>query len=116
MHPFALTPEVGSAASHIEGQTTHNIARIMVGKTNATISNVSRQQLAGIWQPIKYLIIDKYSMLSKEFLAQLSRHVSIVKLGYSSDNGDFPFGSVNIILCGDGHQIPPIATANGGAL
>ncbi|KAG9124525.1 hypothetical protein FRC07_011299, partial [Ceratobasidium sp. 392] len=103
-------------ASHIQGQTAHSVARIIVGKPNVAISNAARQQLARIWQPAEYLIIDEYSMLSKEFFAQFSRHVSIGKLGHSSDSSDFPFGGVNVILCGDGHQIPPVATANGGAL
>ncbi|QRV77239.1 ATP-dependent DNA helicase PIF1 [Ceratobasidium sp. AG-Ba] len=106
----------GSAASHIEGQTIHNIARIMVGKLNDPISHASKQQLVKKWQPVRYLIIDEFSMLSKEFLAVLSRHISIAKLGYSSDNGDFPFGGVNVLLCGDGHQILPVATSKGGAL
>ncbi|KAG9078429.1 hypothetical protein FRC06_008370, partial [Ceratobasidium sp. 370] len=40
----------------------------------------------------------------------------IAKLGHGSNNGDFPFGSVIIILCGDSHQIPPVTAATGGAL
>ncbi|KAG9125042.1 hypothetical protein FRC07_009216 [Ceratobasidium sp. 392] len=55
-------------------------------------------------------------MLSKDFLAQLSRHVSVARLGYSTDDADFAFGGVNVILCGDAHQIPPVAAAAGGAL
>ncbi|KAG8724803.1 hypothetical protein FRC09_013989 [Ceratobasidium sp. 395] len=106
----------GCAASHIEGQTAHSIARILVGKKNSTLSAASKQEMARVWKPVEYLIIDEYSMLSKEFFAQLSRHIAIAKLGRDPQVGDLPFGGVNILLCGDGHQIPPVAVSAGGAL
>ncbi|KAG8700967.1 hypothetical protein FRC09_005642 [Ceratobasidium sp. 395] len=91
-------------------------ARIVVGRKDDVISNASKHELTKFWKPVEYIIIDEYSMLSKEFLAQLSRHISIAKLGRSSTAGDLPFGGINIILCGDAHQIPPVAVAAGGAL
>ncbi|KAG8712908.1 hypothetical protein FRC11_013859, partial [Ceratobasidium sp. 423] len=55
-------------------------------------------------------------MLSKQFLAQLSRHITIAKLEYDSSVGDLPFGGVNVILAGDLHQFPPVAASSQGAL
>ncbi|CAE6472874.1 unnamed protein product [Rhizoctonia solani] len=69
-----------------------------------------------IWKTVEYMIIDKYSMISKEFLAKLSRHISIAKLEYNKAAGNLPFGGVNTILCGDLHQFPPIAASSNGAL
>ncbi|KAI0076306.1 hypothetical protein K474DRAFT_1645141 [Panus rudis PR-1116 ss-1] len=47
-------------------------------------------------------------MISRAFLAKLSRHISIAKNRAST--ADLPFGGVNVILCGDFHQFPPVAT------
>jgi hypothetical protein len=72
---------IGCAASLIEGKTTHHIGRIPVGNRSKVLSNKTKKELANIWQHVCYLIIGEYSMISKEFLAQLSRHVSIVNWG-----------------------------------
>ncbi|KAF8593953.1 hypothetical protein BDV93DRAFT_408186, partial [Ceratobasidium sp. AG-I] len=80
------------------------------------LSDSAKKELTNMWQHVRYLIIDEYSMLSKEFLAQLSRHISIGKLGSNSDAGALEFGGVNVILCGDLHQFPPVAASSGGAL
>ncbi|QRV95124.1 Helitron helicase-like domain at N-terminus [Ceratobasidium sp. AG-Ba] len=106
----------GCAASLIEGETTHHLARIPVGKKNYKLSAEAKKELVKKWGPVSYLIIDEFSMLSKEFIAELSRNISIGKLGYSMENGDLPFGGINVILSGDHHQIEPVAVPLGGAL
>lgn len=106
----------GCAASLIEGKTTHHIGRISVGNKNKGLSTTAKKELENMWRHVQYLIIDEYSMLSKEFLAQLSRHISIAKLGSDSTDSASSFGGVNVILCGDLHQFPPVAASSGGAL
>ncbi|KAJ7126689.1 hypothetical protein C8R44DRAFT_779272 [Mycena epipterygia] len=51
-------------------------------------------------------------MLAKVFLALLSRNISIAKGGTSPHS----FGGVNLILCGDFHQFPPVACEPSEAL
>ncbi|OBZ68217.1 ATP-dependent DNA helicase PIF6 [Grifola frondosa] len=46
-------------------------------------------------------------MISRSFLALLSKHISIGKTG--SEHADKPFGGINVIICGDFHQFPPVA-------
>ena len=55
-------------------------------------------------------------MLATTFFAKLSRNISIGKeVGGSDQSGD-SFSGINVILCGDLHQFPPIAKAPSEAL
>lgn len=60
----------GIAASLIDGKTTHVIGGINI---NGRPLSARRQKvMADFWRPKKYLIIDEFSMLSKELFAILS--------------------------------------------
>ena len=48
-------------------------------------------------------------MISKSFLAKLSCNLSISKQGGESYHEGISFGGINVILCGDLHQFPPVA-------
>lgn len=105
----------GIAASLIGGKTTHSIA--MVSKfENRQVSDETRKKLQEFWSPYRYLIIDEISMLSKKFLAILERNIGIGKAGSSTGGDDISFGGLNVIICGDFHQFPPVATATRDAL
>jgi hypothetical protein len=51
-------------------------------------------------------------MLGKEFIALLSRNISIGK----GDTSSYSFGGLNVIICGDFHQFPPVAVGPTQAL
>ena len=48
-------------------------------------------------------------MIAKSFLALLSRNIGTGKEGSDSQRPGHSFGRVNVILCGDLHQFPPVA-------
>ena len=96
----------GIAASLVSGYTTHYIGQLNLRNTD-TMSEDTKKRLRLIWRHAAYLIIDEYSMLSKSFLARLSRAIG---LGVSDDCTQ-SFGGINVILCGDLHQFPPVATS-----
>ncbi|KAJ6622669.1 hypothetical protein B0H10DRAFT_2340322 [Mycena sp. CBHHK59/15] len=52
------------------------------------MSDESKARLQEFWRRIEYLIVDETSMLAKEFLALLSRNISIARAhsGYQSDH------------------------------
>ncbi len=104
----------GIAASLIDGKTTHVIAHISVNK-KAGMSDDTRRTLQAFWRGKRYLFLDEYSMLAKSFVAVLARNVAIGMEGSGLDR-DQSFGGLNIILCGDLHQFPPVATAKEEAL
>jgi PIF1-like helicase len=99
----------GTAASLIEGKTTHSIGKLS-SRGSRNVSDEKRSKLQKFWADFNYLIIDEYSMIGKTFLGQLSRNIGIGKQGSTTTaDSDLSFGGVNVILCGDLHQFPPVA-------
>ena len=98
----------GIAASLIKGKTTHYIGQISF-KEMDMMTNETRKKLEKIWRHASYLIIDEFSMISKTFLARLSRAIDIGVHG-SRPSSPCSFGGINVILFGDLHQFPPVVT------
>ncbi len=104
----------GIAASLIDGKTTHVIAHPAVGK-DGQLTDDAKRDLQAFWKGKKYLILDEFSMLAKGFFAVLSRHIGIGVEGEGLDR-DASFGGISVILCGDLHQFPPVASGLAEAL
>ena len=104
------------AASLIDGKTMHTIG--MISRNGHSLSGKTKAKLQAFWKNFVYLVIDEYSMISKSFLAKLSRNIGIGKAKGAVDNPDdshvndsLGFGGINVILCGDLHQFSPVAGA-----
>jgi len=103
----------GIAASLIGGSTLHNLAKLSKPRRGKNGAN-RQKKLKKIWQHIRYLIIDEVSMVSRDFLASISSAIAQAR----PDNvtaSDSAFGGLNVIICGDYHQFPPVMR-KGGAL
>ena len=114
-HMLVKAAYTGVAASLVNGKTTHVIASLSVG-SKGSVTDASKKKLQDFWRNIHYLVIDEYSMLSKTFLATLSRNIAIGMEGSSGFQPGHSFGGLNIILCGDLHQFPPVACGKREAL
>jgi hypothetical protein len=105
----------GVTASLIQGKMLHSISKILTDKQGSiSLSDDVKEKMQKFWNTYTYLIIDKHSMISKSFLAKLSYHIGAGK-GMDA-KPDMSFGGINIILCGDFHKFPPVATARENAL
>ncbi|KAI6138418.1 hypothetical protein BKA82DRAFT_949288, partial [Pisolithus tinctorius] len=62
------------------------------------------------WRDKHYLIINEMSMVSRPFLAKLSNIISRARTGANDNSSVLPFGGLNVILVGDFHQFPLVAT------
>ena len=105
----------GVAASLIDGKTTHTIGFMSRGN-ETTMSAETRAKLQAFWKHIQYLVIDEMSMISKSFLAKLSRNISIGKMVEGEPASPHSFGGVSVIMCGDFFQFPPVACVQSEAL
>ena len=105
----------GVAVSLIDGKTTHTIASLSMS-SDGNLSDESKAKLQKHWYSRRYLIIDEYSMIAKTFLTTLSHNISIGKQGSPSEKPGYSFGGVNVILCSDLHQFPPVATESQNSL
>jgi len=115
-HMLLKAAYTGVAASLVNGKMTHTIAMVSVGGKDTMISDESKAKLQQFWQHISYLIIDEMSMLAKKFLAILSRNISTAKMVEGQPSKNESFSGINVVLCGDFHQFPPVATSPTEAL
>ncbi|KAI8439517.1 hypothetical protein MSG28_013271 [Choristoneura fumiferana] len=99
------TASTGVAACHVGGTTLHAFAGI--GDGSGTVDHLCDKALklplvAQKWRKCKHLIIDEISMVDGAFFEKLeavARHVR---------RNDKPFGGIQLILCGDFLQLPPV--------
>lgn len=77
-------------------------------ESDRTLSDNAKAKLQIFWKHKWYLIIDKYYILAKSFVALLSRNIGVGKEGSELVQHDQSFGSVNVILFRDLHQFPPV--------
>lgn len=104
----------GIAASLIEGKTIHSA--LMLNEATERISDEKKQKLQAHWATIRYVIIDEDSMLSKRFLATISKVLTMAKGTENAEGPGRSFGGLSIILAGDFHQFPPVVAGKRDAL
>ncbi|XP_041359901.1 ATP-dependent DNA helicase PIF1-like [Gigantopelta aegis] len=102
-HTFA-TASTGVAACQIGGTTVHAFAGIGSGQAaiQQCIELASRPQITQQWKKCHHLIIDEISMVDGEFFDKLETVARVVR------QNDEPFGGIQLIMCGDFLQLPPV--------
>lgn len=101
----AVTASTGLAACNIGGITLHSFAGVGLGDgtISALMKKIRRNKKAYIrWCLVKVLIIDEISMIDGVFLNKLD---SISKTLRKNNK---PFGGIQLIVCGDFYQLPPV--------
>ena len=102
----SITASTGIAATHINGRTIHSWCGIGINET------LTDSQIKGLKEndnltsriiPAKVLIIDEISMLNANRLDL----IDYVCKAFRQDLR--PFGGMQVILCGDFFQLPPVA-------
>jgi hypothetical protein len=101
----AVTASTGIAATHLQGMTIHAWSGIGV-KESLTKKDLEKllltDRIKRNYKKTKVLIIDEISMLHKY---QLDMVDSIARYILGRDE---PFGGMQVVLCGDFFQLPPI--------
>ncbi len=103
--PVGITASTGIAATHIGGVTIHSFSGmgILNELTSSDLNRILKKSyLAKSLKKVQVLIIDEISMLS---LDQLDIADKIIRSFLKSEE---PFGGMQVILCGDFFQLPPI--------
>jgi hypothetical protein len=103
----------GIAASIIDGRTLHVLTAMPL---KGVRSAKTMKKLAEFWKNKKYLIIDEMSMLSRQFLAKLSKIITTVLCCDDIGDDSLPFGGLNVVLVGDFHQFPPVVAGRAAPL
>lgn len=105
----AVTASTGIAASHLQGTTIHSWSGIGVREelTNKDLEKLlTTQRIKSNYTKSKVLIIDEISMLHPQYLDMID---SIARYILDSDKA---FGGIQLILCGDFFQLPPVSSGS----
>ncbi|XP_053325483.1 ATP-dependent DNA helicase PIF1 [Spea bombifrons] len=102
------TASTGVAACHIGGTTLHAFAGIGSGKAplDQCIELAKRPGVRQHWVSCRQLIIDEISMVEGEMFDKLEAVARAVR------GRDEPFGGIQLIVCGDFLQLPPVTNAS----
>jgi len=102
----AVTASTGIAATHLAGLTIHSWAGIGVERFASDVDikmMAANRRVAKRFAETDVLIIDEISMLDADRLNLVERVARIAKGNWK------PFGGIQIVLCGDFFQLPPVA-------
>lgn len=99
---------IGVAACQIGGITLHQFAGIGSGESGLErcVELASKPMCSAIWRKCKHLIIDEVSMIDGKYFQKIEEVARRVR------RNDKPFGGIQLILCGDFFQLPPVLKFN----
>lgn len=101
-----VTASTGSAACNIGGTTLHSFAGIGLGKgtVDSLFKKISKNPVTcARWKSVRTLIIDEISMIDSALFDKLEELARRMKSTLCK-----PFGGIQVILCGDFFQLPPV--------
>ncbi|MDP3996248.1 MAG: AAA family ATPase [bacterium] len=104
----AITASTGIAATHLGGQTIHSWSGIGIRDVLSEADLDFLEERKYLWdrfQKTRVLVIDEISMLHHFRLDMVERVLR------SFRRNDLPFGGIQVILCGDFFQLPPVSKA-----
>jgi len=105
----AITASTGIAATHIGGQTIHSWSGIGISEylNEEDIQKIAtNKNIKSRFKKTKVLIIDEISMLHGRQLDMIDQ-IARAMLDHTK-----PFGGIQVVLCGDFFQLPPITKNN----
>lgn len=107
----AVTASTGIAATHIQGTTIHAWSGIGV-RDHVTQHDLEKllkiPRIRSNYKKAHVLIIDEVSMLHTYQLDMVDTIARYMR------NCDEPFGGIQLVLCGDFFQLPPVSSASPG--
>ncbi|GFV64106.1 ATP-dependent DNA helicase PIF1 [Trichonephila clavipes] len=100
---FIACASTGKAAVNLGGATVHSAFKITQSRRIGTMARDVLQNYRSTFIGVKCIIIDEMSMIGCDVLHKINLRLQEI-IGVH----DQPFGNLNIIFCGDLHQLPPI--------
>jgi ATP-dependent DNA helicase PIF1 len=106
------TASTGIAAQNIHGRTIHSFSGIRQ-KDDGTYDTKSAWKNKKQWRSIDVLIIDEISMIDADFFDTMEDIATQIRCAEDIRSGVArnklpPFGGIQLVLCGDFLQLPPV--------
>lgn len=108
---YAITSTTGVSSVGIGGQTLHSWAGIGLGEGSVSglVRLIDKRLKTGAWKNIRVLVIDEISMMSMALFEKLHDVAGRIR-GRRAEL----WGGIQLVLCGDFLQLPPIGDGDGG--
>lgn len=103
-NPVFRAAPTGIAAFNIVGKTLHSLLRLPVKGKKSDLSLATLQSLQALFQDCRFLIVDEKSMIDIKTLSLIDDRLRSILPATSG----LPFGGINVLLCGDFFQLPPV--------
>ena len=103
-NPVFRAAPTGVAAFNIQGRMIHSLLHLPVKKSFAPLSPTTLSSLQDKFKDCEFLIIDEKSMIGLRTLHQIDQRLRQI---YPARQDEW-FGSLNVLLCGDFFQLPPV--------
>ena len=103
---IGVTASTGLAAYIIKGRTIHSFLGIGLGKKSANLLAASIKSNRPMYTKLcklEVLVIDEISMVDAELFEKIGHVLCDVR-----QRPNDPFGGVQLVLCGDFCQLPPV--------
>ena len=104
-----VTASTGIAAANIGGGTIHAFSGVGFGvEPREVLAMRMKPPAKKRWKNCRALVIDEISMLDGQLLDKLDFIAKKIR------GCDKPFGGIQLILCGDFYQLPPVKLGESG--
>src|SRR5436305_2005654 len=103
-NPVFRAAPTGVAAFNIQGRTIHSLLRLPVRKTFTPVSPTTLSGMQDDFKDCEFLIIDEKSMIGLGTLHRIDQRLRQI----FPTRQDEWFGGLNVLLCGDFFQLPPV--------
>ncbi|GFT09265.1 hypothetical protein TNCV_5061581 [Trichonephila clavipes] len=100
---FVACASTGKAAVNLGGVTVHSAFKITQSRRIGTMAREVLKNYRSTFIGVKCIIIDEVIMIGCDVLHKIN-----LLLKEITGVHDQPFGNLNIIFCGDLHQLPPV--------
>ncbi|CAE6523538.1 unnamed protein product [Rhizoctonia solani] len=100
-----VTASTGIAAANIQGETLHAFAGVGLGNQQREVLIARAKKSRGVaprWRGARILIIDEISMVAARWFDDLEA------ISRSVRDNEAPFGGLQLVICGDFFQLPPV--------
>ncbi len=107
--PTAVTASTGIAATHLHGMTIHSWSGIGIKNflDQKDLEKLAKtERIREHYEKTKVLIIDEVSMLHPHQLDMVDKAAKHIL------KSDLPFGGIQVVLCGDFFQLPPVSSSS----
>jgi ATP-dependent DNA helicase PIF1 len=102
--PVFWSAPTGIAAYAITGKTLHSLLRLPVRGKMSDLSTATLQSLQALFRDCHFLMVDKKSMIDLKMFSLVDDRLRAIFPATS----DRPFGGINVLICGDFFQLPPV--------